>query len=108
MRTVAWVGAVILLAGLVVLAVAGISGATAILVTAVALTAMIGLGSTMGGRHTPNVEPVSTGPQRGGGSGHRPDSHDGSESGGGPESGDGDVADGADRADGADVPTAEP
>jgi hypothetical protein len=108
MRTVAWVGAIIVLAGLIILAVAGISGATAILVTAVALTAMIGLGSTMGGRHTPNVEPVSTGPQRDGGSGHRPDSHDRSESGGGPESGEGDVADGADRADGADVPTAEP
>jgi hypothetical protein len=61
-KAVAWVGGVLAVAGFVVLAVAGITGATAILITAVALVAMIGLGGTMGGRHTPNVPPVRGGP----------------------------------------------
>lgn len=106
MKAVAWVGAVILLAGLVVLAVAGISGATAVLVTAVALTAMIALGSAMGGRHTPDIEPAATGAQPGRGSGDGPDSAGGHESGAVPETGVGDTealdpaGDGADGADG--------
>jgi hypothetical protein len=61
MKVVAAVGAAIVFAGLIVLAVAGISGATAILVTAAALVAMIFLGGKMGGRHTPNVAPLPTG-----------------------------------------------
>jgi hypothetical protein len=60
MKVVAAVGALIILAGLIVLAVAGIEGATAILVTAAALVTMVVLGGKMGGRHTPNVTPVST------------------------------------------------
>jgi hypothetical protein len=53
-------------AGLIVMAVAGFPGATPILVSAGALVAMIGLGSAMGGRHTPNVPPVAPGPGVGG------------------------------------------
>jgi|HubBroStandDraft_1064217.scaffolds.fasta_scaffold1256320_2 hypothetical protein len=58
MKVVAWVGGLVVLGGLIVLAVAGTSGATAILVTGVALVGMIALGGTMGGRHTPNAPPV--------------------------------------------------
>ena len=61
MRIVASVGAVIVVGGLIVMAVAGITGATAILVTVGALVAMVILGGQMGGRHTPNVRPVATG-----------------------------------------------
>jgi drug/metabolite transporter (DMT)-like permease len=43
--------------GLIVLAVAGVSGATAILVTAAAVVGMIALGNLVGGRHTPNRTP---------------------------------------------------
>jgi len=60
-KFVAWVGGAVIVAGLVVLAVAGITGATAILVTVTALVAMIGLGSMLGGRHTPNVPPMPSG-----------------------------------------------
>ena len=58
MRAVAWVGGLVVVAGLILLAVAGFPGAVPILVSAVALVAMIGLGGVMGGRHTPNVPPV--------------------------------------------------
>jgi hypothetical protein len=58
MKTVAAVGGVVVFAGLIVMAVAGIAGATAVLVTLGALLAMIFLGGQMGGRHTPNVPPV--------------------------------------------------
>jgi hypothetical protein len=43
--------------GLVVLAVAGVSGATAVLVTGGAVVAMIGLGNLVGGRRTPDRAP---------------------------------------------------
>jgi hypothetical protein len=56
-KIVAWLIGFIALGGLIVLAVAGLSGATAILVTAVAIVAMIGLGNALGGRHTPNRTP---------------------------------------------------
>jgi sugar phosphate permease len=46
-----------LFGGLIVLAVAGVTGATAILVTAGAVVAMIGLGNAVGGRHTPDRSP---------------------------------------------------
>jgi drug/metabolite transporter (DMT)-like permease len=46
-----------LFAGLVVLAVAGVTAATAVLVTAGAVVVMIGLGNAVGGRHTPNRAP---------------------------------------------------
>jgi hypothetical protein len=59
MRTVAWVGGLVVVAGLVFLAVAGFSGAVPILISAAALVAMIGLGGVVGGRHTPNVAPVA-------------------------------------------------
>jgi hypothetical protein len=59
MRTVAWVGGLVVVAGLVFLAVAGFPGAVPILISAAALVAMIGLGGVVGGRHTPNVAPVA-------------------------------------------------
>ena len=61
MRIVAYVGAAVVVGGLIVMAVAGIAGATAILVTVGALVVMVILGGQMGGRHTPNVRPVATG-----------------------------------------------
>lgn len=59
MRVVAWALGALTLAGLVVLAVAGLSGALAILLTAGALVSMIALGSILGGRHTPDRPPLS-------------------------------------------------
>jgi hypothetical protein len=56
-KVLAWLIGFVALGGLIVLAVAGLSGATAILVTAVAIVAMIGLGNALGGRHTPNRTP---------------------------------------------------
>ena len=47
--------------GLIVLAVAGVTGATAILGTGVAIVAMIALGNVIGGRTTPNRAPPSAG-----------------------------------------------
>ena len=61
MRTVVWLGGVVIVAALVVMAVAGFPGAVPIIVSAGALVAMIGLGGAMGGRHTPNVPPVAPG-----------------------------------------------
>jgi hypothetical protein len=61
MRAVAWGGGVVVVAGLILLAVAGFPGAVPILISAAALVAMIGLGGAMGGRHTPNVPPVVPG-----------------------------------------------
>jgi hypothetical protein len=43
--------------GLIVLAVAGVAGATAVLVTGGAVVAMIGLGNLVGGRRTPDRPP---------------------------------------------------
>jgi hypothetical protein len=63
-RTLAVALGVMVLGGLVVLAVAGVSGATAILVTGVAIFAMIGLGNTLGGRHTPSRAPAGPTPPR--------------------------------------------
>jgi hypothetical protein len=48
--------------GLIVLAVAGVSGASAVLITGGAVVAMIGLGNAVGGRHTPNRAPYAAGP----------------------------------------------
>jgi small neutral amino acid transporter SnatA (MarC family) len=47
--------------GLIVLAVAGVSGATAVLVTGGAVVAMIGLGNLVGGRRTPDRAPYDSG-----------------------------------------------
>jgi len=77
MKVVAGVGGVVVLAGLIVLAVAGTSGATAILVTGVALVGMIALGGTMGGRHTAKAPPA--GGEPGDGVGAEPDGEDGAE-----------------------------
>jgi hypothetical protein len=57
MRLAAVLLGLLFFAGLVVLAVAGVSGATAVLITAGAVVAMIGLGNAVGGRHTPNRSP---------------------------------------------------
>jgi hypothetical protein len=51
-----------LFGGLIVLAVAGVSAATAVLVTAGAVVAMIGLGNAVGGRHTPSRSPYRAAP----------------------------------------------
>jgi len=56
-RIAAGIFGLALFGGLIVLAVAGVTGATAILVTAGAVVAMIGLGNAVGGRHTPNRAP---------------------------------------------------
>jgi len=57
MKVVAWVLGLLTLAGLIVLSIAGLTAALAILLTAVALVVMIGLGSILGGRRTPEGEP---------------------------------------------------
>jgi hypothetical protein len=51
-----------LFGGLIVLAIAGVSAATAVLVTAGAVVAMIGLGNAVGGRHTPSRSPYPAAP----------------------------------------------
>jgi len=52
---------------LIVLAVAGVSAATAVLLTGGAVVAMIGLGSAVGGRHTPDRSPYRVEPGSAGG-----------------------------------------
>ncbi len=65
MKAAAWIGGLVVFACLIVLAVAGFPGAVPILVSAAALVAMIGLGGLMGGRHTPNVPPMTPGTSAG-------------------------------------------
>jgi len=60
-KTVGVLLGIALFGGLIVLAVAGVTGATAILVTAVAIVGMIALGNLLGGRTTPNRAPYGTG-----------------------------------------------
>ncbi len=57
MRVAAALLGLALFGGLIVLAVAGVSAATAVLVTGGAVVVMIGLGNAVGGRHTPNQAP---------------------------------------------------
>jgi hypothetical protein len=57
MKTAAVVLGLAAFGGLIVLAVAGVSGATAVLVTGGAVVAMIGLGNLVGGRRTPDRAP---------------------------------------------------
>ena len=57
MRVVAVVLGLGAFGGMVVLAIAGVSGATAILVTAAAVVGMIALGNMVGGRNTPHRIP---------------------------------------------------
>ena len=61
MRLAAVVLGIAAFGALIVLAVAGVSGATAVLVTAGAVVAMIGLGNAVGGRHTPDRAPYDAG-----------------------------------------------
>ena len=61
MKAAAWVLGLGAFGGLVVLAVAAVSGATAVLVTGGAVLAMIILGNAVGGRHTPNRAPYRAG-----------------------------------------------
>jgi drug/metabolite transporter (DMT)-like permease len=56
-RIAAVVLGLVLFGGLVVLAVAGVTAASAVMITAVAVVVMIGLGNAVGGRHTPNRSP---------------------------------------------------
>ena len=62
MRVAAVLLGIALFGGLIVLAVAGVSAATAVLVTAGAVVAMIGLGNAVGGRQTPNRAPYGSEP----------------------------------------------
>ena len=57
MRVAAAVLGLVHFGGLIVLAVAGVTAATAVLVTAAAVVAMIGLGNAVGGRQTPDRTP---------------------------------------------------
>ena len=57
MKVAAWVLGLCAFGGLIVLAVAGVSAATAVLVTGAAVVAMIGLGNMVGGRKTPDRAP---------------------------------------------------
>jgi hypothetical protein len=56
-KLVGWLIAIGGIGGLIVLAVSGLSAATGVLVTAVAIFAMIALGGLLGGRNTPNRAP---------------------------------------------------
>jgi len=62
MKVAAVVFGLALFGGLIVLAVAGVSGATAVLVTGGAVVAMIGLGNAVGGRQTPSRPPLGAVP----------------------------------------------
>jgi hypothetical protein len=69
-RKVAWVSGLAAFGGLIVLSVAGVSSATAVLFTGVAIFGMIALGNIVGGRTTSNRPPhgsADAGPE------HRPD-----------------------------------
>jgi hypothetical protein len=66
MKTAAWLLGLAGFGGLVVLAVAGVSAATAVLVTAGAVVAMLWLGNLVGGRRTPNRPPAAGGGADGG------------------------------------------
>ena len=79
MRVVAVVLGLAAFAGLLVLAVAGVSGATAVLVTGGAVVAMIGLGNLVGGRHTPDRAPYGADPAGGGNA--EPEGADGGQTG---------------------------
>ena len=58
MRALAWTLGLAMIGGLVVLAVAGLPAAGAVLLTGVAVLAMIALGSLLGGRNTPQRPPI--------------------------------------------------
>ena len=62
MRFAAVVLGLVVFGGLIVLAVAGVTAATAVIITTVAVVVMIGLGNAVGGRHTPNRSPYPTEP----------------------------------------------
>jgi hypothetical protein len=62
MRVAAAILGVVLFGGLIVLAIAGVSAATAVIITAAAVVVMIGLGNAVGGRHTPNRSPYPVAP----------------------------------------------
>ena len=62
MRIAAVVLGLVLFGELVVLAVAGVTAATAVIITTVAVVVMIGLGNAVGGRNTPNRSPYPTEP----------------------------------------------
>jgi len=59
-RTLAVILGVVALGALIVLAVAGVAGATAVLVTGGAVLAMIVLGNFVAGRRTPEGPPAAT------------------------------------------------
>jgi hypothetical protein len=73
-KAFAWIFGLAIFGGLIVMAVAGFTAATAILVTTGAIIAMIGLGNIVGGRTTPNrvPRPPSTGPDGAGDEGAAP------------------------------------
>ena len=73
MRTIAVILGLLVVGALIVLAVAGVSGATAILVTAAAVLGMIFLGNIVAGRNTPNRAPYEPPEESGANTGPPPD-----------------------------------
>ena len=73
MRKVALVAGLAVFGGLIVLSIAGVSSATAVLFTAVAIVGMIALGNILGGRTTPNRPPERGPGDPGAGSGQPQD-----------------------------------
>lgn len=61
MKVVGWMIGVVALGGLIVLAIAGVTAAIGVLVTAAAIVGMIALGNMLGGRTTPDREPYEVG-----------------------------------------------
>jgi hypothetical protein len=59
-RTIGVILGLLALGALIVLAVAGVAGATAVLVTAAAVLGMIFLGNLVAGRNTPNRAPFES------------------------------------------------
>lgn len=62
MKVAAWAIGVAAFGGLIVLSIAGVTGAIGILVTAAAIVGMIALGNLLGGRTTPNRAPYEEQP----------------------------------------------
>jgi len=56
-KAAGWVSGLVVLGGLIVLSVAGMTAAVGVLVTVVAIVGMLALGNLLGGRTTPELRP---------------------------------------------------
>jgi predicted lipid-binding transport protein (Tim44 family) len=56
-KAAGWVSGLVVLGGLIVLSVAGMTAAVGVLVTVVAIVGMLALGNLLGGRTTPERRP---------------------------------------------------